>query len=717
MQAFALLPLAGIALLAGVILLRRRHVTDTPQGARHTFGWAPAYFAYLAFPAIWCLSGLYVGSGEVLLLFVTVCVACGVATMGRWDFARLLADLGAPRELVRALRDAVVLLLSTWLTMIGLELVWNDGILAMDPTGVGLELSMIGLLLLVLYFAAQRSGVAAAAGSAALYVAGMANGFVLAFKSEVIMPSDLLALGTAAAVSSGLHLELGDNAFLALSAQAVATCWLSFLVPLPAPDGQDAAPSDSPRAPRRSTVVRVGVNVALAVACALGLRWVALGQSYQERYGVVLISYKDSYQRYGFLTGFMAVLQNMAIKVPEGYSNDAAQLEEEALAQEHIEALNNSGRAADVAAAQAQFEGVRPTVICVMDETFSDLSRLGGLGCGYTGPAYFNSIDDALFRGTLDVSVRGGGTSNTEFEFLTGTSMAYIGPGKYPYPMYHLAGTSSLASQLGELGYSTTAIHPNLATNWKRDEVYEALGFDRFLSIDDFDESDPWLHMGVTDAATYDKILELLEEDEGPQFIFDVTMQNHTPYNLGNIPEDMLTHYEPTGFSDDDVAQLNEYLTCIQASDQDLEEFMGRLRELDRPVVLVFFGDHQPGISPTFNDALFQGEDELTHTLRTFQTDYVVWANYDVAGSDQASEVLETSPAYLGSQVFEAIGAPLTTYQQASLGARLSMPAVSLIGYRAADGTWHQPCDGSDAEATYDRLALVTYLEFGSRVA
>lgn len=718
MQALALIPAAGLVCLVLAMRHHAREAASTPAGARCRVGWAGAFVAYLAFPLVWCLVGLYSGTPEALVLYVVVCLAAGVATMWRWDFASFLGGRTHHPGLARALRDAVVLVAATWLTFIALELPWNTAIAEMDSTGAALELSMIGLFLLALYFAGQRSGVATASGSAALAIVGLAQGFVVAFKGEAIMPSDLMALGTAAAVGGSFRYYLGTTAFLAFAIQALATCLLSFLVPLPGPGGSPAPLGLPWSRARHGRALRAWANVAVAVCCLWGAHWVAMGQSYYWTYGIGIDFFEpvNTYRKEGFLTGFMAARQDMPIKVPRDYSEETAREAEDQLAQNWAESGQAEGDAQRYAAARAQFDQVKPTVICVMDETFSDLSRIANLGCGYEGPTYFRSVDDALFRGDLDVSVRGGGTCNTEFEFLTGTSMAYVGPSKYPYTLYNLEGTATLASQLRDLGYSTTAIHPNLASNWDRDEVYAQFGFDRFLDINDFQGAEE-LHTGVTDAATYDKVLDLLREDDGPQFIFDVTMQNHSPYDTGSIPEDRLTHYEPSRFSAEQNALLNEYLSCIQASDQDLEAFMGQLRELDRPVVLVFFGDHQPSISVAYNDALFQGEDELAHALRTYQTDYLVWANYDVAGTDQKSEAEETSPAYLGSMVMEAIGAPLTPYQEASLGARDSMPAVSLLGFEGADGIWRETGDGEPYEDTYQRLALVTYLEFGSRVS
>lgn len=112
-------------------------------------------------------------------------------------------------------------------------------------------------------------------------------------------------------------------------------------------------------------------------------------------------------------------------------------------------------------------------------------------------------------------------------------------------------------------------------------------------------------------------------------------MQNHAGYDQYNIPEDQMRSMAPDYLDETVTHELNEYLSCIDASDHDLEWFVSQLRELDRPVVLVFFGDHQPNIGMNLNDALYTADDEATHAARAYETNYVVWANYDVAGTDE----------------------------------------------------------------------------------
>ena len=350
-----------------------------------------------------------------------------------------------------------------------------------------------------------------------------------------------------------------------------------------------------------------------------------------------------------------------------------------------------------------------------MNETFADMSIYENLHAGYEGPQWLNSFEDYLMKGTLYVSPYGGGTCNSEWEILTGCSMAYFGIGVYPYMVYDWSGVENMASQFHDLGYHTTAMHPNHAPNWNRDVVYEDLGFDQFLDITDFYGSER-LRGKVSDAATYDRILQMLEEDESPQFILDVTMQNHSSYDTGLLPEDMVTHYDVDGVND---PELDEYLALIDESDRALGEFVEQLSELDRPVVLIFFGDHQAKIAAAYNNQIFSEEAEgPVHEQRTHEVPYLVYANYDVAGYEQPGGLNMTSTNYLGTQVMEAIGAPLSEYQRAQLQIRLDMPAINMMGYMSRDGVWYEAGDkkGSNYDAYVDLWSLQYRRLFGDGV-
>ena len=252
--------------------------------------------------------------------------------------------------------------------------------------------------------------------------------------------------------------------------------------------------------------------------------------------------------------------------VPEDYDMQAAQAR-----RSRSPRHTTPARAIDAShvLAQKQFDQEKPAVIAIMNETFSDLSIYQNMHAGYNGPQFFKSLPDALARGTLYVApTTGGGTCNTEFEFLTGNSMSYLGSGVYPYTIYDLNETKNLAAQFKDLGYTTTAMHPNHGTNWNRENVYSGFGFDQFLTIEDFQNADKLRGM-VTDAATYDAILKMLKTNNGPQFIFDVTMQNHSGYDTGLLPADKQLNFSIDGESN---AKVKDYLSLIEESDRALEQ-------------------------------------------------------------------------------------------------------------------------------------------------
>ena len=698
-----LVPLLAMAAIFGQTVLLSR--SEGRPGARQIRRLALPLLV-LAAIAVFCALGLYQGGILELLALVVLDAAALVSARSalRGDRARSAFDAwcerrGMTQARANATFSAAALLACTVLGFLAIETTYNYEVFFMAPQFALLQAGIILLALSALFFLFQRRGAALTLGVALCFVIGLAQYFVASFKAAAILPNDLFVLGTAAAVSGSYTYAIGGGVAISLSCLLLASAVGCLVMPESVPSAKGKR--------------RVAVNLGAAAALLVALVGVVTIPSYFDDLGVQMKYWYslDYYRKQGFLTSFIAVAQDLPIDKPEGYTEEDAEELKKAYAATYDETLGASeGRLEAV----EQFDKTKPTVICIMNETFSDLTCLDGASWGYDGPAHYNALDDRLATGDLAVSVLGGGTCNSEFEFLTGVSLAYVGDGKYPYSLYDLSDAPSLAEQFSELGYSTTAMHPNYASNWNRDRVYRALGFDRFLSIDDF-QGDEVFHSGISDEETYNKILELLDGDEGPQFIFDVTMQNHSAYdqnNIGDVPQ-----YHVDGVSDYDNARLSEYLACIDESDRALSEFLAKLEQLDRPVVVVFFGDHQPALSQIVNDALYpQEEDEFTHNRRIYETTYSIWANYDVAGNDQTSERMDASPAYLGAMTAEMIGAPLTDFQKAQLVTREEVPAVSLVGLETSDGTWLSTVESSDLPEAYYDLAKISYLEFASKL-
>ena len=578
----------------------------------------------------------------------------------------------------------IMMLFAGAFATLGLEISSNHDLTWMYPLCLVLEWGLITLAMLGLFFLTGRRSAAPALVAVVMFGLGLAEYFVITFKSMPIMPGDLTALSTAAAVGAGYTYTLNYFCLLSLAFACISITICQFAAAL---------------APKRAKKNRrvLAANIALGLVCLGAIMAHVTLFDYYHTLCIQVYSWRplESYYRQGFLPSFISGAQLINPTKPKDYSVESAKALVEEYAAEYDEDSTDGGASESRTAAETQFDEEKPTVIAVMNETFSDLSIYQNLHADYQGPTYFKGLDDCLSRGRLYVSAYGGGTANSEFEFLTGNSMAFLGSGVYPYTTYDLTETENLAAQFKKLGYTTTAMHPNHGTNWNRSNVYTDFGFDSFLTIQDFQDSEKLRGM-VTDKATYDKILELLSSDSSPQFIFDVTMQNHSGYDTGLVPVDKQVNLEIDGSYNSTV---NEYLSLIQQSDEALQYFIGQLRRLDRKVIVVFFGDHQPYFPSTYNDEWFTDEDEATHQERLWQTDYIIWANYDVAGNSQTSEVVDLSTNYLSAQLMHLIGAPMTSYQKAHMVLRDALAAINSVGYEDAGGAWYLASSSDDTNS------------------
>ncbi len=685
----AILSLIG---LVGTCVLASRDIKAAKAAeqpiAKSAYAWSVVFALFQAFLVVW--GGLGLVACDEPLAFVAIIITnvvlagCVHVTLVR---DRLLAPLKAKiygeGKLAHPMVATVICLaLAGFAAMLGLEVSSNHDFTWIYPLCFLLEWAILAVVMAGLFFICQRRSPLSALIAFAAFGFGVAEYFVITFKSMPIQPGDLTALSTAAAVA-GTGYTYTLSLFCVLS---MAFCALSMLL---CQIAAQIAPERKPGDKRR-----ILINVLVGIICLGGITAHVMFIDYYHTLQIQIYTWRplESYYRQGFIPSFISGAQSINPPKPEGYTVSGAKKTIKKYAKAYDEKSSND---TDRQAAEQQFDSEKPTVIAIMNETFSDLSIYQNMHSGYEGPQYFKSLQNCLKRGTLYVSAYGGGTANTEFEFLTGNSMSNLGSGVYPYTTYDLTSTENLASQFKQLGYTTTAMHPNHATNWNRENVYQDFGFDQFLSINDFEGADQLRGM-VTDQATYDKILELLDSNSDPQFIFDVTMQNHSGYDTGLIPEDKQVNLSIDGEED---AEINEYISLIQQSDEALEYFLNALSKIDRKVVVVFWGDHQPFFPSKLNDKWFTDEDNTTHQERLWQTDYIIWANYDVAGNSQTSETDDLSTNYLGAELMQVIGAPLTNYQKAHISLRDALPAVNSTGFEDSEGRWYlSSADNSDGD-------------------
>ena len=305
-----------------------------------------------------------------------------------------------------------------------------------------------------------------------------------------------------------------------------------------------------------------------------------------------------------------------------------------------------------------------PDIIAIMDETFSDPAVLGEFETNKDYMPFVHSILRGEVANTIsgyaDVSVLGGNTANSEFEFLTGNSMAFFPNGSVPYLQYIRDGISTIVPQLEEYGYTTYGTHPYRAKGWNREFIYDLMGFDYRYFQGSFPFEDK-LRNYVSDEADFKSILEWRNNTEGPFFMFNVTMQNHSNYggDFDNFDPQIVAKFKNT-YSN---KYLNKYLSLMYETDQDVASLLSELSQSDRKTIVVFWGDHQPNdyvVRPIYKEYGLDFDNQTYEQQQQRQkTPFFIWANYDI----QEQTNVEISLNYLNILLFETAGLQLDEYQ------------------------------------------------------
>ena len=383
----------------------------------------------------------------------------------------------------------------------------------------------------------------------------------------------------------------------------------------------------------------------------------------------------------GIAVTFAMNLAYMSIDEPEGYDREEVKAVLEDYERMGASGLEEAGDNVNDDTADRM-----PNIIVIMSEAFSDMASVADFTASEDYMPFIHSLQQGAentITGDLQVSVCGGNTANSEFEFLTGNSMAFLPQGSIPYQQYLVDEIPSIPLYLKEMGYYTVAAHPYNASGWERNTVYPMLGFERSIFINEYDRSDK-LRTYISDAACVDKIIQIFEEKEKglPLFMFNVTMQNHGGYT------DEYANFTP----DISVEGMNhtaveQYLSLLKVSDAELKRLVTYFSQVEEETMIVFFGDHQP------NDAVagplvklngkniktFSGEELLTR----YEVPYVIWANYDITEESDT----DTSLNYLGLRMLEEAGIETYAYQNFLQELENTYPVISAMQVRKADGT------------------------------
>lgn len=510
-------------------------------------------------------------------------------------------------------------------------------------------------LFLFVFFIAGRTSISMAICVSAIAAIGVGNYFVVMFRSNPILPWDIYSFETAMSVADNYVFSV-DWAL----AEHIAMFILMLIVGV----------RTNIRLSKK--ILRPILTVAMCIPAYFYISY--LWQDNLERntgLNDTLFNAKYMHSKDGFFVSFILDIHFLQIEEPKNYSDEYA-----------LSLLNEQ----EVEKVEAPEE--LPDIIAIMDETFSDPAVLGEFETNKDYMPFVHSILRGEVANTIsgytDVSVLGGNTANSEFEFLTGNSMAFFPNGSVPYLQYIRDGISTIVPQLEEYGYTTYGTHPYRAKGWNREFIYDLMGFDYRYFQGSFPFEDK-LRNYVSDEADFKSILEWRNNTEGPFFMFNVTMQNHSNYggDFDNFDPQIVAKFKNTSSN----KYLNKYLSLMYETDQDVASLLSELSQSDRKTIVVFWGDHQPNdyvVRPIYKEYGLDFDNQTYEQQQQRQkTPFFIWANYDI----QEQTNVEISLNYLNILLFETAGLQLDEYQTFRKNLwQGQIPMMNAVGYRNDNG-------------------------------
>ena len=358
----------------------------------------------------------------------------------------------------------------------------------------------------------------------------------------------------------------------------------------------------------------------------------------------------------------------------------------------------------------------RPDVVVIMSEALWDPTALPKVR--FSDPL-LERLDYAK-RGTLFSPVFGGYTANTEFEFLTRLSNAYLPVGSIPYMQYVNRPLNSLAQDFASRGYQATALHPFDGHFWNRNDVYPKLGFGRFIDGSGFqwqEKTPPY----ISDASMAKQIIATAEQGAAPHFIFTVSVQNHGPYLDGESRYKL----EPRVEVFDDGGRmtpaakdiLSTYASGVRDAARSFDAVVEFYRRSGRPAVVMMFGDHLPFLGDDFLvyrqvgyvSTANQSQWSSAEQERMHGTPILVWSNVP---EPSALPTASISPIYLGTVLKRLAGIPDNRFDVLLERLEEQYPVVSQFYSRSSHGQVYEGAPKQNGVAT-DYAAMVYDELFG----
>ena len=348
----------------------------------------------------------------------------------------------------------------------------------------------------------------------------------------------------------------------------------------------------------------------------------------------------------GPATTFLSLTKTKVMDKPENYNRKTM----DKIAQKYDSMAHSIN-------ANRKYNITESTVIMILSETFSDPTRVPNISFSTDPIPNIHQIEENTTSGLMLSSGYGGGTANMEYQALTGLNLTNFDDSLI-IPFQQLVPNQKAPyafNQIWNTRYGTSgsdAVHPYYQNMYLRNTDYRKFGFAHLRTLDSkpkithkqTSDYNPY----VTDEAAYQNVLDLVNNETHPQFLQLSTMQNHMPYT-GWYPDNEFTEADSSvDISTEEHQNLETYVKGLSLTDQATASFLNQLNLIDKPVTVIFYGDHLPSIYST-------AEQDPKNSSVLHETDYFIWSNS--ASPSNGTKLADTDAAYISPNYFMALAA------------------------------------------------------------
>ena len=357
----------------------------------------------------------------------------------------------------------------------------------------------------------------------------------------------------------------------------------------------------------------------------------------------------NNYQQNGFLFGFITNLQNDLMIKNDHYT--------EANLQEIMDYYTKKAEDYNESADLSQ----QPNIITIVSESLSDPTVFNQLTFSEDPLPNLRQYLETYSSGHFLSPFKGNRTANVEFEYLVGFTNSLLLEGTIPFQqaLSSKPEIPSFISFMDQLGYTSVAIHPNNAAFYKRSQVYPALGFDEFLSIDkmkhlDYIDSQKY----VSDQSVFDELYAELEAADRPIFAYGLTMANHIAIFDQKFGENTIEVLDANG---EHNTEMETYAEGLKQTDLALKEFITKIENYDEPTLVIFFGDHLINFQSDIHEqhGYIEKDTDALRAKLFFETPLLIMSNMD---DFQIENIDDVSPIFIAPLILRELNLPLSPF-------------------------------------------------------